>query len=174
MRPPFIVVIRFSASFVEFSRQLSESLGIEFRSLSPSDVNAVPRAAAVLLSAGGAERDAIEWLESREPQDGVPLFLAGSDTGRRTASRAVAHGATDYFALPEDVELLHHALEAAIAQHQGGQGTIEDRADTDLNAFSALAGESAAVRATIVRAALQRIREKQAWRRLILAGFGRQ
>src|SRR5436853_6614146 len=119
MRPPFVVVIRFSASFLEISHQLSESLGTEFRSLWPSDVTTLPRAAAVLLAAGGAERDAIEWLESRKLQEGLPLFLAGSDTGRRTASRAVAYGATDYFALPEDVELLHHALEAAIAQHQG-------------------------------------------------------
>src|SRR5207244_291923 len=45
------------------------------------------------------------WLECHPVPAGVPALVVGTDPGRRTAMQLVTHGASDYFALPDDLEI---------------------------------------------------------------------
>jgi DNA-binding NtrC family response regulator len=147
-----IVVVRFSAAFAEIWKELAAGLRTEVRVVPSADLRSIPHAAAVVLAAGGAERDAIEWLEGQEAARGVPLFLAGTDPGRRMAAQAVARGATDYFALPEDSELLHSALSAALSRRSGALLTPSPRADDLFEMLEGFAGDSASMKAIRDRA----------------------
>src|SRR6266566_10110054 len=78
-----------------------------------------PETAAVIVAAGGAEREAVQWLESHRVPAGVPALVVGTDPGRRTAMRIVAHGARDYFALPDDLEIFRNAVASAVNAARG-------------------------------------------------------
>ncbi|MBI4501863.1 MAG: sigma-54-dependent Fis family transcriptional regulator [Gemmatimonadetes bacterium] len=155
MRDSFLIVVRLSSSFGELWRQLAETMKVEVRVVPPNDLRSVPppRAAAVLLAAGGVEREAIEWLESRE-KPSAPVFVVGSDPGRRVAAQIVARGASDYFAIPEDTELLRNAVGEAVARCRPGVAPVSSKGlDEELVAFRAIAGESPAVKVVLYRAA---------------------
>ncbi|MBI4421807.1 MAG: sigma-54-dependent Fis family transcriptional regulator [Gemmatimonadetes bacterium] len=149
-----VVVVRFSPAFGEVWHPLADGLEAELRVVAPGDLAAVPRCAAVVLAAGGAERQVIEWLEGRDVPSEVPVLVVGSDPGRRTAAQVVGHGASDYFALPEDAELLRNTLAAAVVRHRQKAGRTGDtRVAEGLGAFRVMAGESAALEAVLRRAA---------------------
>ena len=109
--------------------------------------------AAVVVAAGGAEPAALDWLESAPAVPGAPRFVVGADAGRRIAARAVGAGAADYFALPEDLELLRNAVGAAIGRRRAAQARLAGEAAVKADAFAELVGESAALRAALARAA---------------------
>ena len=59
-----ILVTRLSESFSDMWQQLANGVSAPMRVVSPAETRAVlPGTAAVLLAAGGAEREAVEWLE---------------------------------------------------------------------------------------------------------------
>ena len=122
--------------------------------LSESDATAVagPDVAVVVLAAGGTDQAALRWLESA-PGSGVPRFVVGSDTGRRIAAQVVAAGAADYFALPEDLELLRNAVAAAVERRRAALARLAGETPVKADAFNQLVGESAALRAALGRAA---------------------
>ncbi|MBI2403269.1 MAG: sigma-54-dependent Fis family transcriptional regulator [Gemmatimonadetes bacterium] len=155
MQQPVIVVVRLSASFGDLWRQLAEGLGAELQDVAPGDIGAIPRTAAVLLGAGGAEREALDWLEQHANPGDVPVLVVGADPGRRVAAQAVAHGANDYFALPEDVELLRNAVVAAVARHgeTARRARADDVGEPARGDFAAIAGESPALKTVLQRAA---------------------
>jgi two-component system response regulator HydG len=150
-----VLVIKLSDSFSELWDHLGEDLGVPVRQVEVGDVTAVgPEIAPVVLAAGGAEREALEWLDGHELPAAVPVLAVGSDPGRRIAALLVAHGASDYFALPEDVEILRNAVTAAAERHRdalrrAAGGVEEVRA----GAFSEIVGESQAIKAVLARAA---------------------
>ena len=150
-----MMVVQLSESFSELWAQLAEDLGAALRVLSQDDAVMVgPEVAVVVLAAGGAERSALDWLGGHEPPPSIPTLAVGSDPGRRIATRLVGHGATDYFALPEDVEILRNAVTSAVERHgktlrRVSAGTEEERS----RAFSAIVGESPAIKAILTRAA---------------------
>ena len=83
----------------------------------------------------------------------MPKFVVGSDTSRRIAARAVTAGAADYFALPEDLELLRNAVAGAVERRRAALARLAGEAAVKADAFAALVGESAALRAALGRAA---------------------
>jgi two-component system response regulator HydG len=121
----------------------------------PADTGApFPGTAAVLLAAGGAEREAVEWLERHDVPAGIPVFVVGSDPGRRIAARVVSHGAADYFALPDDIEILRNAVASATARRREAQSrSAAESTLPELQAFRAIVGESAAIKTVLQRAA---------------------
>ncbi|HUL01594.1 MAG TPA: sigma-54 dependent transcriptional regulator [Gemmatimonadales bacterium] len=149
-----LVVVRLSDSFADVWPQLAEGLDVELAVVVPNGVDGVPpSAAAVLLAAGGAEREARDWLDRHAIPLGVPVFVVGSDPGRRAAAQAVAQGAADYFALPEDVEILSNALTVAVERRRRAAArTAADDAADDLAPFQDIAGESPALREVLKRA----------------------
>ncbi len=150
-----LMVVRLSESFSDLWAQLAEDLGAALRVLSQDDAVMVgSEVAAVVLAAGGAERAALDWLDGHEPPPSIPTLAVGSDPGRRIATRLVKHGATDYFALPEDVEILRNAVTSAVERHgktlrRAAVGAGEERS----RAFAAIVGESPAIKAVLARAA---------------------
>jgi DNA-binding NtrC family response regulator len=148
-----LIVVRLSESFAEVWPQLAASLGVDLLALAPNGADAIPpAAAAVILAAGGAEREARDWLDRRDIPLGVPFFVVGADPGRRAAAQAVAYGAADYFALPDDVEILSNALTVAVERRRASAPRPADQSTDDLAAFRDIAGESPALREVLKRA----------------------
>ncbi|MBI4421737.1 MAG: sigma 54-interacting transcriptional regulator, partial [Gemmatimonadetes bacterium] len=95
----------------------------------------------------------MDWLERHDNPNSIPVLVVGADSGRRVAAQVVAQGASDYFALPEDVELLRNALAAAIARHRevARRAPVEGTEEAP-SAFAAIAGDSPAIKAVLQRA----------------------
>jgi DNA-binding NtrC family response regulator len=150
---PRLVVVRLSESFAELWRELAGGLGAELHLVLPGDIQrAPPAAAAVLLAAGGAEQEAVDWLDRHGTSPSVPVFVAGADPGRRTTAQVVSHGASDYFALPEDVEVLRNAVGAAVARRAEVAASPTEESEAGLRAFAAIVGESPVLKAVLLRA----------------------
>src|SRR5256885_16085837 len=144
-------IIAISVAFGEFWNDVAEDLDVGIDLVGAADeVAANPDTIAVIVAAGGAERDAIAWLESRKVPPGVPALVVGTDPGRRMAMQLVAHGASDYFALPDDLEIFRHAVASAVhAARARAIGGSNGHAD----AFAAIVGESQAIKKDLARAA---------------------
>ena len=154
-----LTVIAVSDAFREFWNDLALDLGVTVDLLNPAEPGAAPlsplplsqpETMAIILAAGGAERDAIQWLETNRVPAGVPLLVVGTDPGRRTAMQVVARGASDYFALPADLEIFRNAVAATLS---GGRLRTAAGADGEGDAFAALVGESPAIKQHLARAA---------------------
>ncbi len=153
MDPPKVMVVQLSESFHDFWQVLARDLEAEVVALPPEPLGAVaPDVAAVLVSAGGAEREAAEWLEGSARPIEVPVYVVGADPGRRIAARVVGHGATDYFAVPDDVEVLRNTLWSAVERHRSTRSREASEAVPRPEAFSEIVGDSTAIRAVLTRA----------------------
>jgi DNA-binding NtrC family response regulator len=148
---PRLTVIAISEAFREFWNALAEDLDVAIDVLAPADA-VTPRAEAVaiIVAAGGAEREAIQWLESHRLPPGLPALVVGTDPGRRTAMQLVVRGASDYFALPDDLEIFRNAVAAAA---RSGRARATAGSDDHADAFAALVGESQAIKKELARAA---------------------
>lgn len=148
-----LLVVQLSPSFGEFWGQLGRDLGVDLRVVGPEDVGIVPpEVAAVVLAAGGSESAAFDWLDRHAVPSSVPVLAVGADPGRRIAAGVVRRGATDYFALPEDLELLHNATEEAVARCRAGRRHDNGEGEVKPEAFSAIVGESASLKTVLARA----------------------
>jgi DNA-binding NtrC family response regulator len=144
-------VVVISAAFGEFWNDLAEDLGVAIDLVDPvGDVKPQPGTVAIIVAAGGAERDAIQWLGSHPVPPGLPAFVVGTDPGRRTAMQIVTRGARDYFALPEDLEVFRNAVSAAV---NAGRARRADGCDGPGDAFAAIVGESQVLKKELARAA---------------------
>ena len=144
-------VVVISVAFGEFWNDLAEDLGVVIDLVDPvGDVRPQPGTVALIVAAGGAERDAIQWLGSHPVPPGVPAFVVGTDPSRRTAMQVVTRGANDYFALPEDLEVFRNAVSAAV---NAGRASTAEGDDANDDAFAAMVGESPALKKELARAA---------------------
>ncbi len=148
---PRISIIAFSESFGGLWPDLASDLGIGIDVTPVERHSLIPEASVLVLAAGGAEREALQWLEEN-PQAGVRRTLVvGADPGRRLAMQMVAHGARDYFALPDDLELLRNAVAAAAKSLR--EPPAETAGPPGLHAFAAMVGDSRALARELARAA---------------------
>jgi DNA-binding NtrC family response regulator len=152
--PVALLVTKLSEAFGDLWGDLGLDLGIEVQLMATADPLRVPvGAAAMVLAAGGAERDAQEWLDRHAVPSTVRVLVVGSDPSRRTAALMVRRGATDYFALPEDLEVFRNALAAAVARQREQLKRARPQPEGDLQAFAAIVGASPALKAVLERAA---------------------
>jgi len=154
MNGTHLAVVQLSESFGEFWPELGKDVGVSCQLVDASAAIASPDIAAVLLAAGGCERDAMDWLDRHQSPPGTPVFAVGSDPGRRTATQLVRRGATDYFALPDDVEVLRNAVASAVEGHAQllKQSATESSPPKD-SAFENIIGESGPLKDVLARAA---------------------
>ena len=150
-----IILVNFSESFAQVWDGLARDLGVEWEQLEGRDPDAAGLdVAAFLLAAGGAEGDVVDWLDNHQPPAGVPTFAIGSDTGRRMATHIVSAGASDYFALPEDLEILRNSVAAAVERRRVAmRRMVQQRGEAKNNAFASIIGESPAIKKVLARAA---------------------
>ncbi len=148
-------IVKLSESFSDLWSQLGSDLGAECLMVEDEAPTGRTReTAAVILAAGGEEQRALNWLESHERPANVPLFVVGAETGRRAATKIVARGASDYFALPEDIEILRNSLATTLSQHQERLRKFKAEHERPREeAFEEIIGESWPLKELLSRAA---------------------
>ena len=148
---PRLCVIVVSDAFREFWQHLASdfALGIDVSS-SADSVTLRPETAALIVAAGGAEREALQWLEGHPAPAGVPVLVVGTDPGRRTAMQFVTRGVSDYFAFPDDLEIFRNVIASAV---NAARGRATPDASAHADAFAAIVGESEALKKDLARAA---------------------
>jgi len=152
--PVILLVTKLSDAFADLWPDLGADLGIEVQLLANADSFSAPAGvAALVLAAGGAEQEALEWLDRHAVPSTVRILVVGSDPSRRTAAQVVRRGATDYFALPEDLEVFRNALVVAVARRREAIKRAQRQPEGDLQAFSSIVGASPALKAVLERAA---------------------
>ncbi len=109
---------------------------------------------AIVVAAGGCEHELAGFLRGFAAPPRTPILAVGASTGHRHAAHAVAAGAADYFALPEDRDALRDTLAAAVARRREAvaRATLA-RLESQAHAFREIVGESAALRTALERAA---------------------
>ena len=155
MKEVTILVVQLSDSFTEVWAELARELAVDLRLPASDDAWAVGADVAVLIiGAGGAEREAVEWLEAHPPPTEIPCVAVGADTGHRTAAQLVSAGASDYFALPHDLEILRNTVVTAVDRRLAAlRRTARGTAKAKDEAFAHIIGESSALKAALARAA---------------------
>jgi len=144
--------VRLSNSFAEFWPLLAVEIGAELVDHSGEPLPG--EAAAIVVAAGGCEHQLPEFLRAFPVRPGVPILAVGASTGHRHAAHAVAAGAADYFALPEDRDALRDTIAAAVARRrEAGARAALARFESQAHTFREIVGESAALRAALERAA---------------------
>ena len=152
-----LLVVRLTDSFGDFWPLLASELDATLEEWQPSGgAVALPPAsgAMVIVAAGGSERDLPSLIRGLSVPSDVPLLAVGAAPNHRVAAQAVAAGAADYFALPEDRDALRDAAAAAVARRRAILArSAFARLEAQAHAFREIVGESPALRATLERAA---------------------
>ena len=149
-----LLVIRLSESFAEFWPILAAESGVELEERATLTDPAAAETVAIVVAAGGCEETVPALLRGFAAPPGVPIIAVGASTGHRHAAHAVAAGAADYFALPEDRDALRDAIAAAVARR--GEAVARAalaRLESQAHAFQEIVGASPALRAALERAA---------------------
>ncbi|HKW40884.1 MAG TPA: sigma-54 dependent transcriptional regulator [Gemmatimonadales bacterium] len=148
---PQMSVVALSEAFNGFWADLASDLDVAVHVVGSAEpLTPRPDIVALVIAAGGAEREAIHWLATHAVPPSLPTLVVGTDPGRRTAMQLVAHGASDYFALPDDLEIFHNALVAAV---KAGRARAQALANGPGDVFAPIVGESAVMRRVLERAA---------------------
>ena len=152
---------KWSIAVVQLSESFRLTLGDLARELRASVVEWVPEGdpgipagtAVLVLLAGGSESAALDLL-AELPLSPVPCYVIGAAADHRIAAAAVQRGARDYFALPDDLDLLRRSLEREGRELEGrvqaGRFAQEERR---ANGFETILGKSAALRQSLEQAA---------------------
>ncbi len=148
---PVLAVIHLSDSFRAVWSELAAELDVQYAPLEPSAPPAA-EAMAVIVAAGGEEDRALDLLPfATRPQNGIPLYVVGARESHRFAAEAVRRGASDYFVLPSDLDLLRRTLRGrveAARERAWRSGEIRGPGDP----FRELLGGSAALRGALAKA----------------------
>ncbi len=148
---PALVVVQLSESFSAVWQDLADELGVSLIDANPADIWGI-ESLAVIVGAGGEEDRALDLLRELD-HDVAPraaLYVVGASTSHRFAAESIRQGATDYFSLPGDADLLRRTLQgrAELARERttSGPGAQGDEA------FRTLIGDSRLLRETIQKA----------------------
>jgi two-component system, NtrC family, response regulator HydG len=152
---------KWSIAVVQLSESFRITLGDLARELRASVVEWIPEAgqgipsgtAVLVLLAGGSESAALDLLAELPPGP-VPRYVVGASLDHRIAAAAVQRGARDYFALPDDLDVLRRSLER---EGREVEGRIEAGRFAEVerrsNGFETILGRSVALRQSLEQAA---------------------
>jgi two-component system, NtrC family, response regulator HydG len=150
-----IAVVQLSDSFRATLSDLARDLRASVVEWIPEgERRSIPAGTSVLLVlAGGSESAALDLLD--EISGGpVPLYVVGASADHRVAAAAVQRGARDYFALPDDLELLRRSLEREAREVEGRTAASRfAQAERTANGFGTILGRSPALRQSLEQAA---------------------
>ena len=146
-------IVELSDSFRLTIAELARELGAAISTWKPEEATPPSEMAAVLVMAGGAEGKALDILADLQVA-AVPVYLIGAASDHRLAAAAVQRGARDYFALPEDMDVLRRSLEREAREAKGRleAGRFAETERTT-SGFEAMIGRSPALRQTLAQAA---------------------
>jgi len=149
-----ITVVLLSESFRTTISDLARDLRASVVEWAMEAGEPIPQGTAVLiLLAGGTESGALDLLADLPPT-AVPAYVVGASLDYRLAVALVQRGARDYFALPDDLELLRRSLERDGREVRGrlDAGRFAE-AERRANGFDTILGRSAALRQSLEQAA---------------------
>src|SRR5689334_16468450 len=149
-----ITVVLLSESFRTTISDLARDLRASVVEWAVEAGEPIPQGTAVLiLLAGGAESAALDVLAELPPGP-IPRYVVGASPDHRLASAALQRGARDYFALPDDLELLQRRLERDARDIKGRQeaGRFAELERT-AQGFATILGRSPALRQSLEQAA---------------------
>jgi DNA-binding NtrC family response regulator len=143
-------VIRLSDSFSATLAELAGELSAELRPWDRQSEEVVPPGcSAILVLAGGAESDALDRLRAIATVS-LPKYLIGASADHRIAATAIQLGATDYLALPHDLDLLRRLLDRERREAEGRRSAARFSEEERRTAgFDVLVGESPELRRVI-------------------------
>jgi DNA-binding NtrC family response regulator len=150
-----LLVVRLTDSFSDFWPLLAAELKVPLLEWRPADGEPPPPGVAlVLIAAGGAEPELPGFIPTMTLPSDVPIIAVGAATTHRLAAQAVAAGAADYLALPDDRDVLRELVTAAVARRRAAQARGDfARLEAQAHTFREIVGTSPALRATLERAA---------------------
>jgi DNA-binding NtrC family response regulator len=128
---PTLHVLLVSGSFAELWPRLAEGAGLSCAASAEPPAGARASDSVMIVAAGGAE-DELDAAVRRVATSGMEVIAVGALPDHRVAASAVRAGAADYFALPDDIELLRAWV---------GERASRLRAGADRHAFTAREGE---------------------------------
>jgi DNA-binding NtrC family response regulator len=149
-----LVVVASTESFSALWPQLARELGLELVVREADEATAVPGGAlAVVIAVAGAEEDAVEILRTLRARCAAVPLVVGASADHRLALSLARAGATDYFSLPGDLEILRATL-GELVKREEARGARESMAVAERESydFSQIVGESASLRRTLERA----------------------
>jgi two-component system response regulator HydG len=150
-----IALVQLSESFRGTVSDLARDLRTSVVEWNPEgDSRSIPAGTSVLiLLAGGSESAALDLLEEL-PAGPVPCYLIGASLDHRIAAAAIQRGARDYFALPDDLEILRRSLER---EARGVEGRMEAgrfaEVERRAHGFDTILGRNPALRQSLEQAA---------------------
>ncbi|MBW8839768.1 MAG: sigma 54-interacting transcriptional regulator, partial [Gemmatimonadetes bacterium] len=144
-------MVTISDSFQSAVRHLVSELGGAVAEGHPHGGEPWPEADATLILAGGEEIAGVDLLvDSRAAGS---RFLIGAAADHRIAAAALQNGATDYFALPADLDLLRRRLEREARQSEGRlEAERFAEGERQTSGFQVILGDSPALRQTLDQA----------------------
>jgi DNA-binding NtrC family response regulator len=142
---PVLAIVELSESFRHVWREMAEEWKVAVVQLAPEQP-APEQTIAVIVAAGGEEDRALDLLPAMPRRAEVPLYLIGAQPSHRFAVEALRRGATDYLALPADIDLLRRTV-AARAEATRSRASSADRTAED--PFATLRGRSDALEAVL-------------------------
>ncbi|MFL5518727.1 MAG: sigma-54 interaction domain-containing protein, partial [Gemmatimonadales bacterium] len=144
-------LVTISDSFQSAVRHLVSELGGAVAEGRPHGGEPWPEADATLILAGGEEIAGVDLLvDSRAAGS---RFLIGAAADHRIAAAALQNGATDYFALPADLDLLRRRLEREARQSEGRlEAERFAEGERQTSGFQVILGDSPALRQTLDQA----------------------
>jgi DNA-binding NtrC family response regulator len=147
-----IAVVRLSDSFSTTIADLAGDLGAGLRDWKPGEGEApASGASCALLLAGGAESQALDLLGTLPL--GVARYVIGASSDYRMAAAVIQRGARDYFALPEDLDLLRRSLQRERDEAAGKADAARFAAgERRLSGFEAIIGRSPALQRSLDQA----------------------
>lgn len=121
MDPLLAVLIRSDAFRAEWE-DLAQIVGARLAVVETAEeARALAGVCALLIAAGGLEREALPLVRDLVGSDSTPLAVVGADRDHRLAIAAVRAGASDYFSLPTDLSQLHAWLKEQTERCRGAE-----------------------------------------------------
>jgi DNA-binding NtrC family response regulator len=147
---PALAIVKLSESFASLWQDLAQELGVQSLLFDTEELgSASQELVAVLVAAGGEESQGLDALLSIPESKSSPIYLIGASTSHRFGVEALRRGAADYFALPDDVDLLRRTLASRLEAATERRSGAHARPD---GIFAAMIGESKALKATLEKA----------------------
>jgi two-component system response regulator HydG len=147
-------VLALSDSFASLWPELAAECGLTYRTLkNPAELAASQACEAILVAAGGVERD-VEVTLRALPEQRADIAVVGAVPDHRLAAALVRAGARDYFALPGDTAALRSWLRE---RGENARAEVRRREFSDAERlkyrFEGIHGESASLKAALAAAA---------------------
>ena len=149
-----LALLPLTESFGDFWSLIAAELHLRLAVWRAQDEPAPANAVAFVVSAGGREAELPGVIANLAISCDVPVLAVGASQSHRLAAQAVAAGAADYFALPDDRGALRDVIEAALAKRRSAlaRGT-HAQLEAQAHAFRDIIGASHALKTALERAA---------------------